>query len=117
MDAVRNFGVTGAEALAGATAASAAFARWQAAWTPEAVAERAREEANQRAAERQAIEARELTLDRLLDKLAFSREYAEHLVQPYCRCECGHDGWQYCAHVEDLGWPRLGWIGHQATAL
>jgi hypothetical protein len=86
------------------------FVRWQARWTPEAIAERQRQEALARAAERESAPVRELTLNALLDKLGFSREYAEHLMQPYCRCECGHDGWSYCQHAEDLGWPRLDWI-------
>lgn len=33
----------------------------------------------------------------------FTREYAEHLVQPYCYCEDGMDGWDYCQHARDEG--------------
>lgn len=110
MNELRSFGVTGADALAGASSASLAFARWQSRWTPEAIAARKAEERTGRERERAESEPVPLTLDGLLAKLAFSREYAEHLMQPYCRCECGHDGWHYCEHAEDLGWPRLDWI-------
>jgi hypothetical protein len=95
------------------TDASAAFERWQAKWTPEAVEARATETAAKRLAERERRRAEaapvELTLFALTEKLGFTRAYAEHLVQPYCRCEQGHDGWQYCAHANDLGWPDLTW--------
>ncbi len=54
-----------------------------------------------RAAVRAEAERVELTLDALLDKLGFSREYAEHLVQPYCDCGDSADGWDSCAHARD----------------
>lgn len=44
-----------------------------------------------------------LTLDALLDKMGWSDEYAEHLVQPYCDCEDGMEGWERCQHAQDLG--------------
>lgn len=45
----------------------------------------------------------ELTLDAVLEKLGWSREYAEHFVQPYCDCSDSHDGWIYCSHAYDEG--------------
>lgn len=59
-----------------------------------------------RAAEREAAPRVPLTLDALLarvDDWGWSREYVEHLVQPYCGCEDGRDGWEYCSHARDLG--------------
>jgi len=95
------------------TEASAAFERWQARWTPEAVHERETKERDRARAEREQQRAAagqaELTLGALLSKLGFSDEYAQHLVQPYCRCECGHDGWEFCEHANDLGWPSRDW--------
>lgn len=113
MDELRSYGVTTAEALAGVHDASAAFARWQDRWTPEAIAARKAETAAKQRAERQqqrdAAAPTDLTLEALLDKLGFSPEYAEHLMQPYCHCGDGHDGWDYCAHARDLGWPERDW--------
>ncbi len=68
------------------------------------------EDRNRRAAEarawrervRSAVESVPLTLDGLLEKLRFSREYAEHLMQPYCDCRDGYDGWERCPHAFDL---------------
>jgi hypothetical protein len=79
-----------------------AFYRWAAA-TPEQRAEWAREAEEQRRQERGQAERVELTLDALLDKLDFTREYAEHLVQPYCDCGDTADGWNRCQHARDLG--------------
>lgn len=62
-------------------------------------AERARERAEQRAA----TTTTPLTVDGLLTKMDWSREYAEHLVQPYCECGNDMDGWSYCQHAKDLG--------------
>jgi hypothetical protein len=70
----------------------------RAAWAEDARAERSRE--------RQVAERRPLTLDALLDKLGFSREYAEHIVQSYCTCGDTSDGWDYCAHAYDGGVRR-----------
>jgi hypothetical protein len=56
-----------------------------------------------RAVERAGAEHRSLTLDGLLDKLGWTSAYAEHLVQPYCDCGEGMDGWDYCIHARDLG--------------
>lgn len=44
-----------------------------------------------------------LTLDALINKMGWTRGYAEHLVQPYCECWDGMDGWEYCQHARDLG--------------
>jgi hypothetical protein len=52
--------------------------------------------------ERAAAKHVDLTLSALLDKLGFSREYAEHLVQPYCHCGDSNDGWWSCQHAQDL---------------
>lgn len=65
-------------------------------------AERARRAEQQRAKERVESAHSELTLDAVLDKLGWSREYAEHFVQPYCICECTRDGWEHCDHAIDL---------------
>lgn len=60
-------------------------------------------------AERERAEVREatarvpLSVDALLEKMLWSSEYAEHLVQPYCECEAGRDGWEYCQYALDLG--------------
>jgi len=89
------------------------FERWQARWTPEATAARAAEAAKRERLKREAERAEsgpaELTLETLLAKLNFSREYAEHVVQPYCGCGDGHDGWDFCEHARDLGWPARDW--------
>lgn len=78
--------------------------------TPEQRAEWARErerreaaEAAERAEERAAATSVPLTVDALLAKMGWSREYAEHLVQPYCECGDDIDGWSYCQHARDLG--------------
>lgn len=63
----------------------------------------AREAAERRAAERTATTPVTLSLDALLDKLDWSDEYAEHLVQPYCTCGDSSDGWDYCQHARDEG--------------
>jgi acyl-CoA reductase-like NAD-dependent aldehyde dehydrogenase len=76
--------------------------RWTDA-TPEQRDEWNRQAVQQRAAERAATTAVPLTLDGLLDKLGFTHEYAQHLVQPYCECADGYDGWETCQHAYDLG--------------
>jgi formiminotetrahydrofolate cyclodeaminase len=63
----------------------------------------AREAAERRAAERAATQRVPLSLDALLDKLGWSLEYAEHVVQPYCTCGDSSDGWDYCRHARDEG--------------
>jgi hypothetical protein len=74
--------------------------------TDEERAEWQREAAERRATERAAADQVPLTMDRLLDKLGFTDEYAEHLVQPYCYCSDGNDGWDACQHARDEGlWP------------
>lgn len=71
-------------------------------WAAEAQ-RRQDEEQRQRAEERAAVVPVPLTLGALLAKMGWSREYAEHLVQPYCECGDDIDGWSYCRHAEDLG--------------
>lgn len=57
-------------------------------------------------------ERRELTVDALievledktgLDHVAFTREYATHLVQPYCTCGLEDAVWVDCEHARDEG--------------
>lgn len=80
----------------------AAFVNWMR-MAPERRAERIEEQRQKRAAERAGSDRKPITLEALLDKLGFSREYGEHLMQPYCYCDHGHDGWDYCAHAQDEG--------------
>lgn len=91
-----------AEAYAEAKEAAASFQRFMNA-TPEQRAEWARDAQERRRAERAAATLVPLTLDALLDKLGFDSAYAEHLVQSYCTCGDGRDGWDYCQHARDLG--------------
>lgn len=91
-----------AEVIADGEALSVAFDRWRAA-TPQEREQWAREAEVQRGEERRIAASVSLTLDALLDKLDFSREYAEHLVQPYCTCGDSRDGWERCPHAGDLG--------------
>jgi hypothetical protein len=69
----------------------------------EANAKRLKEE---RKTERETTPQVPLTAETLVAAFAakegWSREYLEHLVQPYCRCESGMDGWEYCDHARDL---------------
>lgn len=88
--------------LADAEEIRAAFNRWTNG-TPEDRARWTEEARQRRAAVRAAAERTPLTLDALLENLGFSRGYAEHLVQPYCLCEDGSDGWEYCEHARDEG--------------
>lgn len=83
----------------------AAWQRWEDA-TPEQRAAWIREAAERRAAERAAAQPAELTVDALIDALGWTRAYAEHVVQPYCRCSDGSDGWDYCQHATDLELTR-----------
>ena len=105
---VAKYGVTmpfSAEQLVEGEAARAAFGRWMTA-TPQERAEWARQADQRNAEERAAAEHVPLTLDTLLarmDRWGWTREYVEHLVQPYCECEDGMDGWEYCTHARDLG--------------
>jgi hypothetical protein len=97
------------EALTGGYDLNAAFNRWRSA-TPTERAQWTRDAESKRAAERRAAtSAVPLTLEALLDRVeqwGWSREYVEHLVQPYCECEDGRDGWEYCSHARDLGLVR-----------
>lgn len=71
-------------------------------WAREAERREA-EAARERAVERASHATRPLTIDALLAKMDWSREYAEHLAQPYCDCGDDIDGWSYCDHARDLG--------------
>lgn len=90
------------ELLADAEAIRDAFREWMDA-TPERRERWAREAAGRRATEREASTVAALSLDALLGKLNFTEQYAAHLVQPYCTCGDGLDGWDYCEHARDLG--------------
>ncbi len=81
--------------------AAALQAVWDA--TPEERAEWAAEAKADRAVEREAAERVPLTLEALGESRGWSREYMEHLIQPYCGCRDGSDGWERCEHARDLG--------------
>lgn len=85
------------------------FEEWRRWKAPEAVASREKAQAERRERQRADATSAPLTLDGLLAKLEFSREYGEHLMQPYCACQHGHDGWEFCRHAIDLGWPGREW--------
>ena len=92
-----------AELLAEARADAEAWQRYMDA-TPEQREQWAREAAEQRAAERAEAPVAPLSLDALLTKLGWSREYAHHFVQPYCTCDPFDSvGAFYCPHADDLG--------------
>lgn len=90
------------EALADAAELDTAMRRW---WTaaPEERAAWAAEAAAARQVERGRAALVPLTLAAVLDKLGWSEEYATHVVQPYCTCGDGYDGWDWCEHARDLG--------------
>lgn len=88
------------EVLADAVEHRAAYDWWMTA-SPDERARWAREASDRRASERAAVPRVELTMAALLDKIGWSREYAEHVVQPYCSCWDGMDGWEYCQHARD----------------
>lgn len=90
------------ELLDDAAALRADWERWQQA-TPEQRQQWKREARERRAAERAQHPPVPLTLDALLDTLGYTREYATHLVQPYCSCGDSADGWDLCPHADDLG--------------
>jgi hypothetical protein len=95
-----------AEMLAAGQEMRAAMNRWMTA-TPDQRDEWARQDEARRVEERAAAGTPvALTLDGLLNRLGFSREYAEHLMQPYCECYDSNDGWDYCMHARDLGLTR-----------
>lgn len=71
--------------------------------TPEQRDEWRRQAAEERAAVREATPSVPLTIEALVDKLDWTREYAEHFVQSYCECYDGMDQWEYCQHARDLG--------------
>ncbi len=91
-----------AEAQAEAFDIAAAIERWRTA-TPEQRREWERQAERERAEERATALRVELTVDALTNRLGWSRAYAEHVVQPYCECYSGMDGWEYCQHARDLG--------------
>lgn len=102
---VRTYGMVvpvSSEQLADAVDLSRAFTAYMNA-TPEQREQWAREETERRRAERESAVPVPLTLDALLAKLGWSREYAEHVVQPYCTCGDDIDGWTRCEHARDLG--------------
>jgi hypothetical protein len=90
------------EQLADARDMQTSLRRWMDA-TPEEREAWAEQSRRERAEKRAAVVRRELTVDALIDKMMWSREYAEHLVQPYCECYDGMDGWEYCEHARDEG--------------
>jgi hypothetical protein len=70
--------------------------------TPAEAAARRERARIDRATERQTAAVVPLALDALVERRGWSREYATHLVQPYCRCYEGSDGWEVCEHAYDL---------------
>jgi hypothetical protein len=96
-----------AEAIRDGERFRAEMARWES-LTPEQ--RRAESEAAaaagraHRAGIRAAIPAVPVTAETLAAKNDWSREYAEHYVQPYCECDYDSDGaWNVCEHARDLG--------------
>lgn len=70
---------------------------------PEAEREAARAKAAEDRAVQRSIEIPvDLTLEIMLDRLALERDFAEHLVQPYCECSEEDGGWSKCEHWRDL---------------
>ena len=90
------------ELLEQANAMRESMAKYMAA-TPEQRAAWAAEASAQRLAERSSASLATLTLEALIEALGISRGMAEHLVQTYCQCHIGADGWDHCAHARDLG--------------
>lgn len=88
--------------IAAAEAGEALLRRWSEA-TDEQRAQWLAEAAQRRADERAGARRVPLTMGALLDKLGWTEAYAEHVVQPYCECGDGHDGWERCAHASDEG--------------
>ena len=93
------------EAAATSRLVADSIRRWMDA-TPQERAAWAAEAEQARVRERAAADHVPLTLDALLDKMGWSEEYAEHLVQPYCECGDGMDGWDRCQHARDLGFAE-----------
>lgn len=88
------------EVLADAESMRRAYEAWEQA-TPAEREQQRQDAATRRAAERAAAPPAALTVDALLDKLGWTREYAQHVVQPYCTCSDGYDGWDRCQHARD----------------
>lgn len=94
------------ETLAMTAETADAINRWMRA-TPVERAAWAREAERQRASVRASTPVVALNLDTLIANLGWSREYAEHFVQPYCDCEEDrYGGWEYCQHARDLELTR-----------
>lgn len=83
----------------------AAIRRWSLA-TPAEREQWAREAAEKRAAERAATPETPLTFETLAARLGWSEPYLRHFIQPYCTCDEGGDGWEYCEHARDEGLDR-----------
>lgn len=78
------------------------FLDWQRA-TPQERAELIAEARAKRQAQRERAEPVELSVAALGDKFGWSEAFMRHLVQPYCYCDIGHDGWETCEHARDEG--------------
>jgi hypothetical protein len=70
--------------------------------TPEERRQRAEKAARERAMVREMAVPVPLTLDVLVERLGWSRAYAEHFEQPDCECSDSADGWMRCPHAYDL---------------
>lgn len=74
--------------------------------TPTERADTRQQAAQLRAIERQRADERAPTVGALGEKFGWTPAQVWHLVQPYCYCEIGHDGWRWCRHAEDEGLDR-----------
>lgn len=54
-----------------------------------------------RAAERERAKPVEPTVGALAYKFGWTPAQVRHLAQPYCCCDIGHDGWEWCRHAYD----------------
>ena len=78
-------------------------ARYDTRATPTERATYRQQAAQLRTVERLRADERAPTVAALGEKFGWSPALVWHLVQPYCYCEIGHDGWQWCRHAEDEG--------------
>ncbi len=88
---------------------TAAFRQAWMAWDAMSPAERQAaldEAAAARAHEREQTPRVDLTVIALADALGLTPEQARHLVQSYCTCDVGPDGWERCQHWRDEGLDR-----------
>ncbi|GAA0528809.1 hypothetical protein GCM10010172_06770 [Paractinoplanes ferrugineus] len=67
----------------------------------------ARQATQLRAVQRQRADERAPDLSSLGEKFGWSPALMWHLAQPYCYCEIGHDGWEWCRHAIDEGLDGL----------